>query len=58
MLKWMATSFLTLVITITLHAQQPGSEDLKQQQVELQREIDELNNTLKASKQQSRAGIR
>jgi septal ring factor EnvC (AmiA/AmiB activator) len=58
MLKWMATSFLSLVITISLHAQQPGSEDLKQQQVELQREIDELNNTLKASKQQSRAGIR
>lgn len=58
MLKLMATSFLALVITIALHAQQPASEDLKQQQVELQREIDELNNTLRASKQQSRAGIR
>lgn len=58
MLKWMATSFLTLVITVTLHAQQPAGEDLKQQQMELQREIDELNNTLKDSKQQSRAGLR
>jgi murein hydrolase activator len=58
MLKWMATSFLTLVITVALHAQQPAGEDLKQQQIELQREIDELKNTLKDSKQQSRAGIR
>lgn len=58
MLKWMATSFLTLVITVTLHAQQPAGEDLKQQQIELQREIDELKNTLKDSKQQSRAGMR
>ena len=58
MLKWMATSFLTLVITVALHAQQPAGEDLKQQQIELQREIDELKNTLKDSKQQSRAGMR
>lgn len=58
MLKWMATSFLTLVITVTLYAQQPAGEDLKQQQIELQREIDELKNTLKDSKQQSRAGMR
>lgn len=58
MLKWMATSFLTLVITVALNAQQPAGEDLKQQQMELQREIDELNNTLKDSKQQSRAGQR
>ncbi|MCS3796679.1 murein hydrolase activator EnvC family protein [Niastella sp. OAS944] len=58
MLKWMATGFLTLVITVALHAQQPAGEDLKQQQMELQREIDELNNTLKDSKQQSRAGQR
>lgn len=58
MLKWMATSFLTLVITVALHAQQTAGEDLKQQQIELQREIDELKNTLKDSKQQSRAGMR
>jgi murein hydrolase activator len=58
MLKWMATSFLTLVITVALQAQQPAGEDLKQQQIELQREIDELKNTLKDSKQQSRAGLR
>jgi murein hydrolase activator len=58
MLKWMATSFLTLVITVALQAQQPAGEDLKQQQIELQREIDELKNTLKDSKQQSRAGMR
>jgi murein hydrolase activator len=58
MLKWMATSFLTLVITVALHAQQTAGEDLKQQQIELQREIDELKNTLKDSKQQSRAGVR
>src|SRR5689334_3909252 len=58
MLKWMATGFLSLVITVALNAQQPAGEDLKQQQMELQREIDELNNTLKDSKQQSRAGQR
>jgi septal ring factor EnvC (AmiA/AmiB activator) len=59
MLKLIATSLLVLVITFSLHAQQPTTgEDLKQQQVELQREIDDLKNTLKDSKQQSRAGMR
>jgi len=58
MLKLIATSFVSLVITVALYAQQPGSEDLKQQQIELQREIDELKITLKDSKDKSRAGIR
>lgn len=58
MLKWMATSFLTLVITVALHAQQPAGEDLKQQQIELQREIDELKSTLNSQKKYTQAGMR
>jgi septal ring factor EnvC (AmiA/AmiB activator) len=58
MLKWMATSFLTLVITVALHAQQPAGEDLKQQQIELQREIDELKATLNSQKKYTQAGMR
>jgi septal ring factor EnvC (AmiA/AmiB activator) len=57
MLKLMASCFIALTIAITLPAQS-GSEELKQQQLELQREIDELKNTLKDSKKQSRASIR
>ena len=59
MLKLMAACCLTLVIAIALPAQQPaGSEDLKQKQAEIQREIDELKNTLKDSKHLTTAGIR
>ena len=42
MLKWMATSLAALTIAVSLPAQQSGrSEDLKHQQIEIQREIDE-----------------
>jgi murein hydrolase activator len=59
MLKLMAACFLALVIAIALPAQQPaGSEDLKQKQAEIQREIDELKNTLKDSKHLTTDGIR
>jgi murein hydrolase activator len=58
MLKWMATSILTLVISVALHAQQPAGEDLKQQQIELQREIDELKTTLNSQKKYTQAGMR
>jgi septal ring factor EnvC (AmiA/AmiB activator) len=58
MLKFVATSLLTLVISIALHAQQPAGEDLKQQQAELQREIDELNNSLKDQKKHTRVSVR
>jgi septal ring factor EnvC (AmiA/AmiB activator) len=58
MLKLMATCFLALVIAIALPAQQPGnSEDLKQMQSDIQREIDELKNTLKDSKKRTSAGV-
>jgi septal ring factor EnvC (AmiA/AmiB activator) len=58
MLKWMATCFAALFIAIALPAQQPdGSEDLRLKQTEIQREIDELKNTLKDSKKRTSAGI-
>ena len=58
MLKLMATCFLALAIAITLPAQQPGnSEDLKLKQTEIQREIDELKNTLKDLKHLTGNGV-
>ncbi len=57
MLKLMATSLLTLVLTVALHAQQPGGEDLKQQQAELQREIDELKTTFKRLNGDTKVGV-
>jgi murein hydrolase activator len=59
MLKLMAACFLALLIVIALPAQQPvGSEELKQKQAEIQREIDELKNTLKDSKHLTIAGVK
>jgi septal ring factor EnvC (AmiA/AmiB activator) len=59
MTKLMVTCFVTLIITIALPAQQPGrSEDLKQKQAEIQREIDELKNSLTDSKKRTRASMR
>ena len=59
MLKWMATALAALTIATSLPAQQSGrSEDLKQQQAEIQREIDQLKNSLTDSKKRTRASIR
>jgi murein hydrolase activator len=59
MLKLLVTCFLALVIAISLPAQQTGSsEELKQKQAEIQREIDELKNTLKDSRHLTIAGVR
>lgn len=58
MLKLLAACFFALVIAISLPAQQPGnSEDLRLKQSEIQREIDELRNTLKDSKNRTKAGV-
>lgn len=58
MLKWMAT-LAALTITVALSAQQPGrSEDLKQKQAKIQREIDELKSSLTDSKKRTRASMR
>lgn len=58
MLKLMAACFLALVIAISLPAQQTGnSEELKLKQSEIQREIDELKNTLKALKKPTGAAV-
>lgn len=58
MLKLMAACFFALLIAISLPAQQPGSsEELKLQQSEIQREIDELRNTLKDSKKRTRSEV-
>lgn len=58
MLKWMAT-LAALTIAVALSAQQPGrSEDLKQKQAEIQREIDELKSSLTDSKKRTRASMR
>src|SRR5687768_15709589 len=59
MLKLVAC-FVALIFTIALpvHAQQPGnSEDLKLKQSEIQREIDELKNTLKDLKKPTGTAI-
>ncbi|WP_205508770.1 murein hydrolase activator EnvC family protein [Longitalea arenae] len=55
--KWMVPCFIALLMASALSAQ-TGSESLKQQQLELQQEIEELKNTLKDSRKQSRASIR
>lgn len=54
--KLMVTCFIALLMAGSLFAQ--TGESLKKQQIELQREIAELKNTLKDSKKQSRASIR
>ncbi|AEW03221.1 hypothetical protein A4D02_04220 [Niastella koreensis] len=59
MVKWMATSLAALTIAVSLPAQQSGrSEDLKHQQIEIQREIDQLKSSLTDSKKRTRAGMR
>src|SRR5690348_4343164 len=59
MLKKMLTCSLALVLAVTLFAQQqPGSsEELKRKQAEIQREIDDLRNTLKDTKKNTKAGL-
>ncbi|WP_207511954.1 murein hydrolase activator EnvC family protein [Longitalea luteola] len=55
--KLMISCFVALLMAIAVCAQ-TDSESLKQQQLELQREIEELKTTLSDSKKQSRASIR
>ena len=59
MLKMMLTVFLAMSVSVALFAQQqPGSSDeLKRKQAEIQREIDELRNTLKDTKKNTKAGL-
>jgi septal ring factor EnvC (AmiA/AmiB activator) len=58
MLKILGVCFCTLIISATLFAQQPGnSDELRRKQAEIQREIDDLKNTLKASHQNTHAGL-
>jgi len=60
MLKMMLTCFLTVTVSVTLLAQQqPGvsSDELKRKQADIQREIDELRNTLKDTKKNTKAGL-
>jgi murein hydrolase activator len=60
MLKMMLTGFLAMSVSVTLFAQQPqpgNSEDLKRKQAEIQREIDDLRNTLKDTKKNTKAGL-
>lgn len=60
MLKMMLTCFLTVTVSVTLLAQQqPGvsSDELRKKQADIQREIDELRNTLKDTKKNTKAGL-
>ena len=60
MLKMMLTGFLAMSVSVALFAQQPqpgNSEDLKRKQAEIQREIDDLRNTLKDTKKNTKAGL-
>lgn len=58
MLKILGACFCTLIVSATLFAQQPGnSEELKRKQAEIQQEIDDLKNSLKASHKNTHAGL-
>lgn len=59
MLKRMFTCFMAMAVSVALYAQQqPGSsEELKKKQAEIQREIDDLRNTLKSTKKNTKAGL-
>ncbi|WP_207511953.1 murein hydrolase activator EnvC family protein [Longitalea luteola] len=59
MLKRMFTCFMAMAVSVALFAQQqPGSsEELKKKQAEIQREIDDLRNTLKTTKKNTKAGL-
>lgn len=59
MLKMMLTCFLAMAVPVALLAQQqPGSsEELKRKQAEIQREIDDLRNTLRDTKKNTKAGL-
>jgi len=58
MLKTMVSCFLAMLVWVMATAQQPGnSDDLKRKQAEIQREIDELRNTLKDTKKNTKAGL-
>jgi len=56
MLKTLLTCFVSLLLTCTLFAQQ-GSDELKKKQSEIQREIDDLKQTLNATKKNKKAGL-
>ncbi|OQP60982.1 hypothetical protein A3860_04455 [Niastella vici] len=59
MLKMMLTCFLAMAVHVALFAQQQAgsSEDLKRKQADIQREIDDLRNTLKDAKKNAKAGL-
>lgn len=56
MLKTLVTCFVAILLTSTLFAQQ-GSDELKKKQSEIQREIDDLRQTLNATKKNKKAGL-
>lgn len=57
MLKTLLTSFTAILFSFSLIAQQGGSVELKKKQSEIQREIDELRETLDATKKNKKAGL-
>lgn len=57
MLKSIFSCCMALAFSVTLLAQQPNSEDLRKQQAEIQREIDDLRRTLNATKRNKKAGL-
>lgn len=62
MLKMMFSCFLLVVVSVAVLAQQPqqqpgSSDELKRKQSEIQREIDDLRTTLKATKKNTKAGL-
>src|SRR5690349_20512833 len=58
MLKMMFTCFLAMAVPVALLAQQqPGSDELKRKQAEIQREIADLRSTLRDTKKNTKAGL-
>jgi septal ring factor EnvC (AmiA/AmiB activator) len=58
MMKLLVTCLFAMIISVAMVAQEPAnSEDLKKKQADIQREIDELKNTLKATHNYTKAGL-
>ena len=58
MLKALGVSFFATLFSVTVFAQQSGSSaDLKTKQANIQHEIDDLKNTLRAAKDEGKVGL-
>src|SRR5689334_17166359 len=57
MLKRIVACIIAVFLSATLFAQKESSEELKKKQAEIQREIDDLRQTLNETKKNKKAGL-